>query len=296
MKNSLCNARGIALIQVLFLSAILMVMLLSVIHQSQRHIKSAELLLQRAEASLTLNTLQAETEFALLTQHKIADSKNELELAKKWNFHNLPVFLGDNSIQIQDLSGLGSIFHVELVLHLLSEHGVSTDNLQIIAMGLKDIVNAGGGVPLYLKKHIEIQSDSSIRNTPLQLIDELQFYPGVTSNMLEQIRPLLTAFPVTQYNYLNMPAKILAFYLQPLELQAVLDARTAGRLTANTFADLTGRSYDQSYGTSVGRGLRLRFTASTKDVKLRRQTDIVLNPYSSQPLTYWEYHKYRHVE
>lgn len=290
------HMQGIALVQVLFLSAIITIMLFSVIKQSKDHVKTAELLQQRAEAVLALNTLEAETTFALSTQDRVVKTDSALEITRDWNFYNVPFMMPEGAVQIQDLSGLGSVFHTDLVVYLLASVGVAEDDLKVIAQGLKSVSRPGGEVPKYLDQFVKPSGLVTQRHTPLQQIEELRFYPGVSSSQFEQVKRLLTTFPITQFNYLTMPDEILSFYLDDVELKAVLQAREQHSLTAQIFSDITGLHFDQDYGSTVGRGLRLSFTASGKDVKLRRQADVVLDPYASEPITYWEYHKYHHVE
>lgn len=287
---------GIALIQVLFLSVIISVMLLSIVHQSKRHTKLAQYMLDRTQASLQLNSIEAETAFLLLTQLRRANSASPFLLSRTWNFHGQTVQMGSVEVQLQDISGLGSIYNPRLVSFLLAQQGVAEPTLSLALQYIADATKTTRELPDSLQPFINLPDVTSRARVPMQLIDEIGFFAGLAPAQVAGLRRLLTSYPIPQYNYLTMPPEILSFYLESDILAAVLNSRERGELNGEKFSSITGLSFDESFGINVGRAIRVRFTVSKNDVKLRRQVDFVVDPYAAEPLTHWEYHKYRHAD
>ncbi|HEY9041988.1 MAG TPA: hypothetical protein VIN66_07365, partial [Rheinheimera sp.] len=98
--------RGIALIQVLILSTILTVILLSMNHQARQHLRLASAVQQYTAANMKLHSAEAEIIFTMLSNLPAVLEKNTDSNGSRWNFHGEPFLFNDVTLNIQDTSGL----------------------------------------------------------------------------------------------------------------------------------------------------------------------------------------------
>ena len=268
--NRLKN-QGIALLQVLLLSAILMVMLLAIHASAQRHVKLAELAIARAEASAMLNSVEAETLFALLTHQRRRYLDGSMELPKRWSFDNTEFQFGEAIVQIEDTSGLQSLLSPAGLLPMLQDSD--------------DETRFGGA------EQADYPPSVVVRNNAIQDVSELRVIKGFTPELIAKVSPYITLFPKKYQNLYAMPEEMLRYYIDPVQLKQVLAERQKGSLTPDRFSQLTGIEQDEFVGFTTSKGLLLRFTVDRNGVKLSRQFSVNLEPTAEQPLQFWDYYK-----
>lgn len=293
--QKLLSQRGIALIQVLIISAILSTMLLYIAAETKRQVKLAEELQAKSMALLQLQNAEAEFLFSSLTSLLIQQPSAKTELPKIWNFFNEPIQMTDGTaIQIQDLAGLLSIYHSQQLKFYLTSIGLAEESATKVVAEINQGLQPDSNIPSYLNAHINSKSVVVKRYSGIQLTHELLFIPGITPELWRSLSPLLTTYPAKVVNLLNMPAELLGFYMHGTSLQSVLQNRKIGVLNPKTYHTYIAPGLVENYSTTPGDALRVRFTAQVKDVILQREFVVVLKPRSVIPFTYWEYYKYRH--
>jgi general secretion pathway protein K len=288
--------RGVALVQVLLLSAILMAVLLTAHMEARRHIKSAELAVDRALSAADLQTRESEILFALLTESRKSQPDSSDPLLQHWNFTNFPFQVVDNRIEsevaIQDqaaLVALNSPQSLLPVLTLITQDPVKSQQLVAAIEDWQDqddIPKFGGA------EQKSYPASIRVRNAPIQHIDELLYIKGMTTEIYQQLKPLVTLFPKRFQNLYAMDAVLLKSYVDPVRVEQILAERQQGTLTPERFAKLSGIEQDEFISFAPGNGLRVRFTVFGNDVKLSRQFSVTVNPSADDPLEFWDYKKY----
>lgn len=113
MVNKL-NQKGIALIQVLLLSAILAIMALQFTLSSRQQVRLAADFKDKISAEVALRTLESQVLMALLSLPKSPDTKTiqrQDAIGKEWNFYGEPFSVApDTEVSIQDINGQISIY------------------------------------------------------------------------------------------------------------------------------------------------------------------------------------------
>lgn len=289
------KAHGIALIQVLLLSAILSVMLISIHVTSREHVELATQAVARAEAMVALNSMEAETFISLLTSAKKIQPHSELSLPKVWRFDNQPFPVENGTIQIEDTSALISLTAPTALIPILTAITGDKQTAEQLVAALDDWQDADNETRFGGAEQQDYPAGVVVRNSVIQDISELLSVKGFTPGLVDKIRPFVTMFPKKYHNIYAMSDELLAYYLDPIQLKQVLAERHAGTLTPDRFSTLTGIEQDEFIGFSVSQGLVVRFTAQRKGVKLSRQISVTLDPSAEEPLQYWDYYKNSYV-
>jgi len=290
----LVRQHGLALIQVLLLSVMLSVLMISVVFNSKSQLIEAAKIQDRADVMVKLHSQESELLFSLLT-HSRKQQSSTLELPNRWNFYGESVAIPNGEVQIRDVAGFFSIYNVKQMKYLFDFHGVTIAEGIKASNDLTGLIMPRAVIPEYMQRYIDSTEPLPVRNAALQLVDELRFIQGVDDTIFRQFAPNLTTYPSKTVNPAAMTAEQMALYISEPSLSMVLSLRNEGKLTPEIFLELTGLEYDQGFSSLPSNALELRFTAVLNDVKLRRKFTVVINPYETIPFYFWEYQKYSHV-
>ncbi|MBU2225653.1 MAG: general secretion pathway protein GspK [Gammaproteobacteria bacterium] len=285
---------GLALIQVLLLSVMLSVLMISVVFNSKSQLIEAVKVQQRADAMVKLHSQESEVLFSLLT-HSRKQQSSVLELPNHWNFYGESVAIQDGEVQIRDVAGFFSIYNIKQMKYVFDVHGINAAEATMASNDLNVLRLPRGFIPEYMQRYIDSAEPLPVRNASLQLVDELRFIQGVDDKIFRQLAPNLTTYPSRTVNPAAMTAEQMALYISEPALSIVLSLRNEGKLTPENFLELTGLEFDQGFSPLPSNVLELSFTAVLNDVKLRRKLTVVINPYETIPFYFWEYQKYSHV-
>lgn len=287
--------KGIALIQVLLLSAIITIFLLSVTVRVRQHIKLAEQVKARTAAVLRLHDLEVETLYLLLTEPKMQSSEAKMLLASNWNFYGAPVQLdNDTTVNILDLSALVPLNHQGLLRHLIVQSGTTPSIADKIVKEIQDSNLPGSSITPYQHQFIMGVNIPKVRNTATQHIDDLRFLPSMTPEIYKYIKPYITNFPLDGIYPLGMHKNVLSFFVAEPALTQILDLRQLNLLNPQKFELITGMTQGENVHYSPGNELRLCFTVRFDQGELSRRIDVSLFPYAQQPFVIWDYQKNYH--
>jgi type II secretory pathway component PulK len=284
--------KGIALLQALFLSLILMVFLLSIHNVSRSHVQSAMLAKSRVIASMYLQTTEAEVLFALLTNPRGVKTDSANPVVAYWNFYNKAFsYRPAVDVQIEDMSSRFSAAVPESMLELLRKTAADPRQAESIVAAIKDWQDFDDTPVFGGSEQSDYQSGITVRNGPLQSVHELKFIKGMTPELLCQLMPHITIAPRSNVNFYTMPDRRLQLFLPQDELKMLTTMRDSGSLTPEGFRSLSAFTADSGENYVPSSTLRLFFTASVNDVKLARSLTVVITPRATEPLSLWDYFK-----
>lgn len=285
----LSQQRGIALIQVLLLSVLLSVILMSMNYQARQHIRLAQAVQQYSAATMALHSAEAEILFNLLSNEPYQLQQGSVAEAPGWNFHGAAFTLGDTQIYVQDTSGLLNATSPDsrLLSRFTAQQAGSEALGREIAAALADWQDKDDIARLDGAEQADY-SATTVRNGPLQYSEEWLFIKGVTPELFHGLAPLLSFF--TQgVNVNQQPEALWRLYLPPSQVQELSRLRRSGKLTAELFENLTGETIDEFNRFSTGPGYRIGFTVKNADVRLSRELTLRLTPFQQQPFDIYEY-------
>ncbi|CAH9052721.1 hypothetical protein PSECIP111951_00676 [Pseudoalteromonas holothuriae] len=137
------RVQGIALVQVLILTALITIFALFISSSAREQIQVASWSNDRAKADLLIKSTYAELVFSLLSYERarLAVTDGGTILTEKWNFFGHPFFLGKSvEVRVQDLAGKISLHFFERTRmeRLLRQGRVSEDRIGLIIDHLLD--------------------------------------------------------------------------------------------------------------------------------------------------------------
>lgn len=268
---------GVALLQVLLMSAVISVLALQMSYSAKDKVSIAQVIQDKVMAEVAVRTMESELLFALSTARWAKDEQHENKLAQIWNFYGSPFEYEDiGTITIQDNSGLISVFNggdrstVERAFERLlgSKHQARVArNALIDTQGFQSSTNGAGISGQFFQSRQEM----------LRALKKL----GIPSSKAE----VFTRIPYSAYLPLQAPDESLKLWLPEREAKAVIESRQNGELTPQLFTQLTGlRKSDYMLFYPSGRFI-ITLKKQIGDARVQRKMFINVSPTNkSQPI------------
>ncbi|WP_038864859.1 hypothetical protein [Vibrio jasicida] len=268
---------GVALLQVLLMSAVISVLALQMSYSAKDKVSIAQVIQDKVMAEVAVRTMESELLFALSTARWAKDEQHENKLARIWNFYGSPFEYEDiGTITIQDNSGLISVFNggdrstVERAFERLlgsKHHARVARNALIDRQGFQSSTNGVGISGQFFQSRQEM----------LRALKEL----GIPSSKAE----VFTRIPYSAYLPLQAPDESLKLWLPERQAKAVIESRQNGELTPQLFTQLTGlRKSDYMLFYPSGRFI-ITLKKQIGDARVQRKMFINVSPTNkSQPI------------
>ena len=278
------TAKGVALVQVLFIAAILSLMAMYFTQTSRQQISIASDLQDKVQAELLLTTWQNELIYALLTQSVIdmdtaKDSDNQI--ARHWNFYGKAFSPVENvTMRIQDIYGLLSLSTAggqQEFSNMLRLAGVADNQVAKVTAALED----------WQGMHSEIyqsRRNDSGRNMFMQSQSELKLIPGITEEQYAELSDAVTSLPNVTFNPLTAPDFRLKALL-PEDLAAkLISLREAGQLDAAAYIALTGLTDYEALSFVPGQRFVVEVSVTSGGAVAKRRFICYIRPQNQFPL------------
>ena len=303
--------KGIALFQVLLMTAIIAVLALQFTQTAKNQVAIATIMADRVKAELTQKSAESAVIFALLTEPLEKNTEAGSLIANQWNFFNKAFTLKHElspstaisptayntrsstvatTLAIQDMNGLVTLYrggNVKLVARLLKRFAVTDADASIIVNSLVDwqdfdsLVSTNGAE----KANYNVQGMPS--NMPLQSFSELLYVKGMTPMLAEKIKPFVTIRPQGYFNPMNAPKEVLSLLVPSEKVDNIIRLRDNESLTINEFALQSGIATDEGLYFYTSGLLRITLKTEVNDVVLTKQLDVFVQPNNKYP--YIEY-------
>ena len=282
--------RGVALVQVLLVTAIIILLVMQLSLTAAEQVRRAQALQDRSEAALYLHSREVALFYTMLTESLLPSPGSGNPYAASWNFHGEPFVVDGLEITLQDQSGLmrfplSGVTDFEKLLTVL---GLGLMRAREIAEGLAHwlgITLSGGGRPAdaLMRGH---------RGDAMQYFGELRFLAGMDEPLYGKLAELMTMYPTPGFNPLTAPAALLRMRMPESTFRAVLDARRKDELDRNRLWQLARIGADESILPFTGPGIGVRLEGEYHGVALRRQLIMGVRPYQAQPLALWSHERF----
>lgn len=276
---------GVALIQVLFIAAILSLMALHFTLTSRQQVLLANTLQDKIIAELKLNDWQNTLIFTLLTQTTtdlLADESSKNAIVQAWNFYG-KVFSPSQNVEmsIQDAYGLISL----AMPGRQEELGALLRTLMLNANDIANLKTALANRQAF-ESHI-YQGQRAVtdhKSLPMQSITELKQLPGISQQHYEQLKKVVTILPVSFFNPLTSPDLRLKSLL-PIEAAAkVIELRNNGQLDSTTYLAITGSNDYEQMAFTPGQLLILDISVSHGAAVAKRRFICYIRPENQFPV------------
>ena len=277
--------RGVALVQVLLVTAIIILLVMQLSLTAVDQVSRAQALQDRSEASLYLHSREVALLYTLLTESLVASPGSANPYAASWNFHGEPFVVDGLEITLQDQSGLmgfpvSASTEFEQLLKVL---GLGLPRAREISEGLANWLGTGrsGG---------RRPGNAMMRGgtgDPVQYFGELRLLAGMDEALYGKLSELMTMYPSPGFNPLTAAAPLLRMRMPESTLSSVLAAREAGELDQVRLWNLARIGADEFVQPYVGPGIGIRVAGEYRGVALRRHLVVGVQPYRAEPLALW---------
>jgi len=276
------TSAGIALIQALVLVAMLSVIILSFTNRADNSVRLAELALQRTEAMLQNQSVEAKVLLALLTREELVVGGG------RFNRYNEPFVLGDAEASVQDMAGLFVLapYGAGKLEDLLTQFGHSKQSAFLVARAFEDWQDADERPRAGGAEQSDYPSGVIVRNGPLQSTEEFFFLKGTIKN--ERLRSIVTIYNSGHFNPMTAPKEVLNLYVaNASRVNEVVLKRQQHKLSEEDLKQLTGVETNDNIATTPGKASRLIITARLANVSYRTEKEWIVDPYAADPIKLW---------
>lgn len=283
MKVLHIKESGIALIQVLLITAILTVFAMYLTQTVRTQIKLAMLANDRATAEVESHSIQAEMLFSLLTEDRnppYGDNEKDF-IAKNWNFHSTAFTYRNTRIIMQDQAGLLNLnyLHGERFNRLLIANGIKRDRAVEIAERLLDwmdvdMIPRGSGS--------EHSNSQGARNGKIADITEIEHILKLSPREKELIYENSTLFYSGDLNPMLTPKALLLSLTSTDVTEQVMGLRQNNLLTISSFQKASGMEYTDDTRYFASNTIAIKYITRVNTVSLEKEIVIALIPYASK--------------
>lgn len=280
--------RGVALVQVLLLTMVLTVILLSMNYQAKQSIRLASAVAEYNSASLQVHSAEAEVMFEMLTNvwYHLTQSNSSQE----WNFHGEPFLLKGADVEIQDTAGLINVRSPDADL-LAKYTELYFGNAEIgtkLAAAIRDWQDPDNIESYRGAEQADYPAEIRVRNDTIQYMQEIKHIKGMSEPLYQALTNELTLFP-RGVNLNQQPRKIWQLYMQPEQVEELSRQRRNGNLQTELYEAFSGKQIDEFNRFGFGPAFRIRISVTEDDVVLRRELTVRFTPYQQQPFEIYEY-------
>jgi type II secretory pathway component PulK len=276
---------GVALIQVLFVTAIILLLVVQLSLTAREQVRRAQALQTRSEAALFLQSRESALLYTLLTEPLFPDPGSVNHYAANWNFFGQAFTVDAIDIRLQDQSGL-----MRMPANSTREF---EELVEILGYGPREARRAAEQLDDWLGLSARGEgfgvSSATLagKGGAIQYFGELRLLDGIDESLYRQLAELMTLFPTPGFNPLTAPAPLLRLRMSRDAANAVLKARARGELDQDRLWDIARIGGDETTALYPGPGIGIELAGGYEGVALQRRLMIRIEPYAPEPLAVW---------
>ncbi|WP_300477789.1 type II secretion system protein GspK [Shewanella sp.] len=279
-KLNINKQRGIALLQVLLISAIISVLAMYLTLTSRQQIAVAKLVDDRANATLYQKSAESRIFFELLSRDYSSTATDPLP--KNYNFYANPIKIDDyTNVEIQDVSGLINIMEPNRLLlqKTLGRLGVDENASSVIVDSLLDWQDKDDLTRLNGAEKGDYVLGP--RNRYISLKTEMQLVKGVDKTIWQKLSPNLSMPQMSYFNPMFAPKPVLQAFLND-DAESILKLREQGILNRTEFSQSTGVYDNIGIVLSPSNVFQITFKVQYGEVMLTKQQTVKLDRYAGK--------------
>jgi len=283
--------QGIALIQVLLISAVLTVLAFFLTSTAKNQVKIAQWSDDKVQALVNIKSVESELLFTLLVNSKVKKTINynniQNNISNNWNFFAKPFVIKSKinqqvNVVIQDQSALvHAHFPDSKVLKaLIASQGYSVSAVNSVFDNLLDWQDLDS-IPR-INGYESLNALANIRNGAVPDLRDFSFVKGITPKLLNILVNNTTIYAKGFFNPMYASKELLSAITNTKISQQVIDMRNKNQLTTRQFSQITG---------IVENNKTLFYPSNTLSIKLKGQVGkstvkktiiVELSPYANK--------------
>lgn len=274
--------RGVALVQVLITTAIIMLLTIYFLSVAKSQVTRAAALQDKTLAYLNTYSAKNQVLFGLLTQTKVA------LLDQGLNFHGKESSINANTVvKIQDLNGLLSLATLnaaDSLVKLLAQD-LAPDKAKSIGASIIDWIDKDDQRRSQGAEQSDYNAGEHVRNGPVQTFTELAYIKGMTFEAEQLLISNTTFIPTAIFNPMTSPQKLLASYLDDKVKSAkVQELKKTESYNQTAVQELTGIHTDEEVGYLVGPSFRITVSSQVRDSIVSKIYEYNILPHGFEPV------------
>jgi general secretion pathway protein K len=289
------SQKGVALIQVLLISAIISILAIRFSLTARDQIETATSFEQRVKATQLLKSTQSKIIYTLLTEEILSQDKDAFPNSDAWNFYGKPIvlFKDENELitimtTIQSNAGLLSQRYVNTPFwhKALSQMNYSENEIEKIQGELKDWQDRDTDSWLIGQAEPDVlENGQPYRNQAIQLPQEINWFFSETPENINTIKKISTPYAMPGLNFMYAPDLLLSLMFDADLAIELINQREQQELTNVTIMSLLGDLYDDEIiSFSLGNKFKVITQVTLGDVKLQETMEIQLQPRKTEPV------------
>ncbi|ATD08930.1 general secretion pathway protein GspK [Pseudoalteromonas piscicida] len=273
---------GIALIQVLVLTAILMIVAVFFSKTAKEQVNFSSQFQSLAKASVELHSVANLTLFNLLTFEKKPNDTypaNLLGYQETWNYHGAPFQASEYAtVSLQDMRGLLNLNYPnqQRVLQILTSYGLSHYDAKLFYDTLVDYQSVEEGLQ---RRNGGAQYKHGALNSAFELAnvtDDLKLIQFFEENS--------TVFKSSSFNPMTAPDALLMLLLPSQEFRGIKLLRDAKQLSSKAFSDITMIQENSGIILYPSNNYRISISVDINGTKVVKTYYYLLKPAKTNPV------------
>ncbi|WDE03950.1 general secretion pathway protein GspK [Thalassomonas viridans] len=271
------GVKGIALVQILIITAILSTVALYITKTARQQVKMAHWAMDKSQAGVMAHSARAQILFELLTNTWTEKKDSQNMIVAKWNFYDKDFQLEDGvNIKIQDQAGLINLHYpkADMVIKRLLYAGINATEARRISAVLRDWQDSDTITSRYGEEHRGIG-----RNGPMPDLREWLHQQTLSDEQFESIKGDFSLAGVGHVNLLNSSFHLLAALTNADLAREIVQRREAGELDRQTMTQITGLVQDEDIFYAPSNKQQITITAKYGEAEITQKVLVELSPY-----------------
>lgn len=276
---------GIALIQVLLITAILSVLALYFTSTARDQVKIAQWADDKTLALMKAESAQAQLLFELLTSSKLKGGEASLPAgySSTWNFHSMPFSLTNGvSIEMQDQSGLIHAYfpHEQRLKALINKHTLDDNLTNQIYDSLLDWQDLDS-IPR-INGDESLRDLGNIRNGAMPSVYDLYRLDKIPLELASTLASNMSIYRKGFLNPMNASAELIAAMSNDSIAEQIDSLRSSGQLSVTTFKELTGIEEDERTLLYPSNFIAIQVLSKVGESEVKSMLVVELDPYATK--------------
>jgi len=284
LNHLIFKQKGIALIQVLLISAILSVLALYLTSTAKNQVKIAQWSDDKAQALVEMQSSESVLIFNLLTKKRAIDLSNNTSggVSAQWNFFAKPFFIDKyTEIQLQDQTGLINAHYpqqkyLKLLIASFGYNSFKTNQIVDSLLDWQDIDN----IPRVNGAEFNSYT-TNIRNGPVPDLHDFKFVEGITPELERVLLNNTTIYRMGSFNPTNAPKYLLKAITNSDVAEKITELRNNNKLTKQNFTQITGIIEDDDVFFFPSNYFNIKLKSRVGDSIVEKKLTVDLQSYAS---------------
>jgi len=277
--------RGVALVQVLIMTAIMALIAIQFTKTARHQVEVAQDFNDRIKAELLLKSAKSRLIFSLF-KHDSSNLSDKVVDGTKWNFRGKAFSFQSNiTVSMTAATAYLSVITApsKYIESLLLSLGLEESNSQEIIASIRDWIDNDDISLTYGAESSYYQQLSIIpRNGPMQHLSELKYIKGMTPELYESLKGLLTIYPTSSFNpALAQPSLINAIFDEDTATQ-INNAQLTQNFSEKTWQGIVGNRYYDYVDLHPFSTFMVAISAKYNDVIITERFDIKIQSHKAR--------------